>query len=153
MLRSITTPTFTVGEMIMIFVDTGAWIALSDTSDQYHMEAVEIYTVLKHRRERFLTTDYVIDETVTRLRYDASHQIAVRFLDLIHLSEKTGILQVIHIDKMLFEKAISIFRQYDSVVLSFTDCVSFAVCQIYKIYEAFAFDQHFTMMDTSLCSK
>ncbi len=51
----------------MIFVDTGAWIALTDVSDQYHLEAVSIYTQLKQRKARFLTTDYVIDETVTRL--------------------------------------------------------------------------------------
>ena len=31
----------------MIFVDTGAWIALSDQRDQYHGDAVAIYTQLK----------------------------------------------------------------------------------------------------------
>ena len=57
----------------MIFVDTGAWIALSDRRDQYHNDAVAIYTRLKRQKERLLTTDYLIDETVTRLRYDLGH--------------------------------------------------------------------------------
>jgi len=135
----------------MIFVDTGAWIALTDTSDQYHSEAIRIYAELKKQKEQFLTTDYVIDECVTRLRYDAGHRIAVRFLDLLTHSEHTGILRVIHIDKALFQKAISIFRQYDSSNLSLTDCVSFVVCSMYEIHKAFAFDQHFTMMGISLC--
>lgn len=134
----------------MIFIDTGAWIALTDKSDQYHREAEQIYYQLKNKRERFVTTDYIIDETVTRLRYDTNHQIAVKFLDLINISEKTGTLRVTYVDEILFQKAVSIFRQYDSAVLSFTDCVSFATCKMYKIHEAFAFDQHFTMLGISL---
>lgn len=57
----------------MIFVDTGAWIALTDRSDRHHAEAVAIYKSLRQGRERFVTTDYVIDETVTRLRHDTTH--------------------------------------------------------------------------------
>ncbi len=137
----------------MIFVDTGAWIALTDVSDQYHLEAVSIYTQLKQRKARFLTTDYVIDETVTRLRYDAGHHIAIKFLDLIALSQSNSILRVIHIDRRLFQNAISIFRRYDSAILSFTDCVSFVVCKAYEIDEAFAFDGHFPMMGVTLSTK
>jgi predicted nucleic acid-binding protein len=48
----------------MIFVDTGAWIAFSDRKDQYHAKATNIYAKLKQAQERFLTTDYVTDETV-----------------------------------------------------------------------------------------
>jgi len=130
----------------MIFVDTGAWIALSDRNDQHHDDAVATYTRLKRRKERLLTTDYVIDETLTRLRYDLGHYSAVKFLDLIERTEETGVLTIIRIDEVLFQKAKTLFRRYDSAILSFTDCTSFAVCQMYKVSEAFAFDQHFLMM-------
>ncbi|MGK5095540.1 PIN domain-containing protein [Deltaproteobacteria bacterium TL4] len=135
----------------MIFVDTGAWIALIDTSDQYHREAVSIYTCLKKQQARFLTTDYVVDETITRVRYDASHHLALQCLDLLTLSKDTGILRMIHTDEVIFNEAVSTFRKYDSAVLSFTDCVSFAVCKRYEINQTFAFDQHFLMMGISLC--
>ncbi|MBI1923125.1 type II toxin-antitoxin system VapC family toxin [Candidatus Poribacteria bacterium] len=134
----------------MIFVDTGAWIALSDRRDQHHADAIAIYTRLKQRKERLLTTDYLIDETVTRLRYDLSHSAAVKFLDFIERTEKTGVLTVVRIDETLFQEAKTLFRQYDSAKLSFTDCTSVAVCQVYKISESFAFDQHFTMMGITL---
>ena len=137
----------------MIFIDTGAWIALSDRKDQYHHNAVAIYTKLKQEKERLLTTDYIINETVTRLRYDLNHSVAVRFLDSMERVEKADVLRMICIDEPLFDDAISIFRTYDTAVLSFTDCISFAVCRKYKIDLAFAFDQHFIMMGIALCVK
>ena len=33
----------------MIFVDTGAWIAISNPRDQHHREAMAIYNDLRHR--------------------------------------------------------------------------------------------------------
>ena len=119
----------------MIFVDSGAWIALTNQRDQNHTDAVTIYADLRRQRARFLTTDYVLDETITRLRYDVSHSVAVQFLDFIERAEKIDGLTVTEIDKILFQEAKRLFRQYDSAKLSFTDCTSFAVCQKHKISE------------------
>ena len=130
----------------MIFVDSGAWIAFFDPTDQYHNDAVVIYNDLTQEKMRLLTTDYVIDETITRLRYDVSHSVAVQFLDFIERVRKTGVLTIAEIDRTLFEEAKRLFRQYDSAKLSFTDCTSFAVCQKHSISETYAFDEHFAMM-------
>lgn len=136
----------------MIFVDTGAWIALTDASDQYHQKALLIYAELKKSRPGFLTSDYVMDETITRLRYDADHPTALRCIDLLLKAEASGALRIIYTDKATFGQALAIFRQYDTAKLSLTDCVSFAVCKSHRIYRAFSFDQHFAMMGLSLCS-
>ena len=134
----------------MIFVDTGAWIAILNPNDQYHREAVAIYRYFQQQKTRFLTTDYVIDETVTRLRYDTNHSIAVMFLERIELLVETGVLTLVEIDNRIFREAIALFRQYDSARLSFTDCTSFVVCRENNILEAFAFDQHFPIMGIDL---
>ena len=134
----------------MIFVDSGAWIALLDQRDQYHSDAVAIYNDLMQQDAQFLTTDYVIDETVTRLRYDFSHSGAVEFFDFIESIKNRGILTAVEIDRALFQDAEQLFRQYNTARLSFTDCTSFAVCQQHNISEAFAFDQHFPMMGITL---
>ena len=136
----------------MIFVDSGAWIALSYPRDQHHDNAVVIFNNLVQQNAQFLTTDYVIDETATRLRYDFSHSGAVEFFDFIESTKDTGILTVVEIDSSLFQEAEQLFRQYDTAKLSFTDCTSFAVCQQHDISEAFAFDQHFPMMRITLRS-
>ncbi|NUO79253.1 type II toxin-antitoxin system VapC family toxin [candidate division KSB1 bacterium] len=136
----------------MTFVDTGAWIALSDRKDQNHGAALGVYGRLKQQRERLVTTDYVVDETITRFRYDLSHSAASQFIDLIEQVERTGVLNLIGIGGSLWQEAKAIFRQYDIVVLSFTDCTSFAVCQKHKISQVFAYDQHFAMMGLTLLS-
>ena len=92
----------------MIFVDTGAWIAVTDTSDQYHLQAVKMYALLKKQREQFVTTDYVIDETVTRLRYDAGHPSALRYLDLLAQAQEKG-YELSIIPKPFFIKPLPFF--------------------------------------------
>ncbi len=138
----------------MIFVDSGAWIALSNRRDQHHDDAVVIYTTLKQQKVQLLTTDYVIDETVTRLRYDWNHSGAVQFLNFIDRTKKATeeviALTVAEIDSVLFQEAEQLFRQYNTARLSFTDCTSFVVCQQHNISEAFAFDQHFPMVGITL---
>ena len=50
----------------MIFVDTGAWFASVMPSDREHQAAVQW---LSQNIQPFITTDYVIDETLTLLSY------------------------------------------------------------------------------------
>jgi len=133
-----------------IFVDTGAWIALTDRSDQYYQRAIEAYSRLKKEHVQFITTDFVIDETVTRLRYDSNYQIALRCLEILVKAEQQGILQILYVDRTIFAEASSLFRQYDTATLSFTDCVSFAICEMHKLQRVFGFDRHFTMRGISL---
>jgi predicted nucleic acid-binding protein len=49
----------------MIFVDTGAWYASLVPTDRDHATAVQ-WLVTNH--SPLLTTDYIIDETLTLLR-------------------------------------------------------------------------------------
>ena len=134
----------------MTFVDSGAWIALYNLQDQHHAEAFAIFNSLKQQNVRLFTTDYVIDETATRLRYDAGHRAAVEFLDAIEGAEEENTVKVVAIDEGFFEQAKRLFRQYSSEKLSFTDCTSFVVCQTYGISAAFAFDRHFPIMGITL---
>ena len=96
----------------MIFVDSGAWIALLNRRDQHHDDAVVILNNLGRQNVQLLTTDYVIDETVTWLRYRVSHPVAVQFFDLIGSSRATGVLTLVAIDRFLFQEAERLFRQY-----------------------------------------
>ena len=129
-----------------IFVDAGAWIARSNPRDQHHDTAVAMYTHLVQQRIPLLTTDYVVDEAVTRLRYDTTHARAVAFLDFLKDVVKRDVVTFKRIGPKRFEKAETLFRRYRTARLSFTDCTSFVVCEEYQVSEVFGFDQHFEIL-------
>ena len=67
-----------------IFIDTGGFIALIYKQDPKHEIAVYYYSMVVETY-RLFTTNMIISETYTWLRYHTSHLIAVKFLDLIYI--------------------------------------------------------------------
>lgn len=122
-----------------LFVDTGAWFALADKSDQLHNHAIEIYPALL-RNYQLLTTNLVIAETYILIRRAIGHQPAITFLENIAASPR---LMKIYSDSVLEEAAEAILRKYQDQDFSYTDAVSFAVMKHLGIKKAFSFDQHF----------
>ena len=123
-----------------LFVDTGAWFALADKSDQYHIKAVKIYPELLSSYNNLKTTNLVIAETYTLIRRALGHQAAITFLENIAASPR--VIKV-YSDNRLEEKAEKMLRKYQDQNFSYTDAVSFAVMKQYVIQKAFSFDQHF----------
>ena len=133
----------------MTFVDTGAWIALLNQKDENHGDAVAIYSNLRKHRNPLLTTDYVINETVTRLRPIPSK--AFQFLDFIGRAEKTDVLTVAIVSRFIFEESKRLFRTYNGI-FSLTECTSLEFCRQHGILEVFAFNQNFTKMKLVLAT-
>jgi len=123
-----------------LFVDTGAWYALADSSDQHHNEAVEIYPKLLSSYHPLKTTNLIIAETYILIRRGIGYQASIAFLENISSSPR---VVKIYSDSILEEAAESILRQYQDQDFSYTDAVSFAVMKQYGITEAFCFDKHF----------
>jgi len=46
-----------------IFVDTGAWLALTDDEDSYHAAALSTHTQLERQRSIWVTTNLVLAES------------------------------------------------------------------------------------------
>jgi len=123
-----------------LFVDTGAWYALADSSDQYHDEAVKIYPKLLGNYHPLKTTNLIVAETHILIRRCIGYQAAIAFLENIASSPR---VVKIYSDSMLEERAESILRQYQDQNFSYIDAVSFVVMKQYGITEAFSFDKHF----------
>lgn len=141
-----------VGRGSPIFVDAGAWIAYTNPKDRHHDTALALYAELRQMNVQLVTTDYIIDETVTRLRYDVHHEMAVRFLDFINDILAREELKLVRISQEIFDDAERFFRQHNTPRLSFTDCASFVVCKDEEITTAFGFDRHFQAMKLNLLS-
>lgn len=123
-----------------LFVDTSAWLALNDKNDQYHNRAVAKISDIKKFRIELFTSEYVIDESITLIRYRISHQAAVTFGDSLLKSSIVSIIDVTQEDRL---KAWEVFKRYGDKELSFTDCTSFVLMRNLKIHKAFTFDEHF----------
>lgn len=127
-----------------IFIDTGAFMALEDKSDQYHEAAIQFREqVLRKKWYGLITTSYVLDETLTLIRFRLSIKASIDFSKKIR---KSKVVKIVQVSREIEEKAWDIFERYDDKDFSFTDCVSFVVMREMGIKETFAFDEHFNQM-------
>lgn len=126
----------------MIFVDTSAWYALSSTRDVNHQDAIRTLSSL---RERLVTSDYVVDETLTLLKSRGEKLHALKFGAKVI---DGAFAQIITVDTHDFNSAWGVFKRYNDKGWSFTDCTSFVVMQQLGIQRAFAFDDHFKQFGT-----
>lgn len=122
-----------------VFIDTGAFIALSYQADQYHSLAVEALHTLN--RYPFITTDHIVGETFTWLRYKVGFETALAFLRQIDMTSLEGQLRVVHADQDLLWATREILKKFTDQTLSFADGLSLALLEADKsITDVFAFD-------------
>ncbi|MDZ7289385.1 MAG: PIN domain-containing protein [candidate division KSB1 bacterium] len=123
-----------------IFVDTGAWKALYDKDDPFHKIAKNTLNNFKRKRSHLITSNFILDETITLLRIRVSHESAVEFGEALRASR---VITIIHVDEAIENEAWAIFKKYDDKAFSFTDCTSFSIMKRLAIERAFALDDHF----------
>lgn len=123
-----------------LFVDASGWIALFSAADKYHAAASLAFRSLQTTPRRLVTSDYVLDETLTYLRLTFDHPTAVRFGRWVSAA---AYVETIWIDDALWQDAWRMFQSYADKRWSFTDCTSFVLMRQHGLYHAFAFDRHF----------
>jgi predicted nucleic acid-binding protein len=124
-----------------IFADTSGFVALGNEDDSFHIQASKILSSLYPFK--FITTNYVIAETITRLLFDTHHKNAVAFGEMLFSSKN---IEIVYVDEDTEAKAWSLFKKYSDKEFSFVDCTSFVVMQNRYIKSAFSCDKHFEQM-------
>ena len=125
----------------MIFVDTSAWYALEVEDDSNHSPATRFLELLKRGRYgSLLTTDYVLDETLTLLLLRRGSAAALSFLDKVNRSKS---IRIIWIDSSLFWKTIEFMKERTDKRWSFTDFTSLLIMKQTNVTNAFTFDENF----------
>lgn len=129
-----------------LFLDTWGWLVLADAKDPAHADAVAA------RRGRvgpgrLITTDYVLDETLTRLFSRCGFAVARQFSDALLAAEPAGLLQIERITPERFALAYQWRARYrDKPGISFTDLTSFVVMKELGIHDVLTGDAHFTQV-------
>lgn len=131
--------------MELIFVDTSAFVALYNRLDQFHNLAVEKLEVLRTRPHTLVISNYIVDETLTKLLASAGFAAAFRFG--VRVFEKKSGLQIQNIDFGTEIEAWDVFKKFNKdKKWSFTDCTSFVLMKGLGIKTIFTFDENFRQM-------
>ncbi len=119
------------------FADTGYWLALINSDDEYYVRARALAARL---HGPLVTTEAVILEVG-----DALSRLRWRDLGAALLADlrRDPRLEIIPVTSELVERAIQLYASRLDKEWGLTDCVSFVVMQERGIVEALAADQHF----------
>jgi predicted nucleic acid-binding protein len=126
--------------MNAVFVDTGGWVACADRSDPAHAACTAVRDATLEAGRILITTDYVVDETLTLIRFRLGLAAANAWWQQI---DGSGRLRWERVESDRFEQARQLFCQYRDKDLSFTDCTSFAVMRELKMTMVITTDGHF----------
>lgn len=124
----------------LVFVDSGAWIALALTRDPLHARARTTWDELDQQGVKARTSIPVVLETFTFLERNVSREIALTWKDRLTQIARFKLLECTARD---VEASWAWFRRRDLHKLSAVDATSFTLMRRKKIHAAFTFDQHF----------
>lgn len=121
-----------------LLADTGALLAYLLKNDQHHRDAFNF--VRQHADARYVLTDLILSELVTRLRARAgAAQAAAAARNLLESRR----YNVLFVDAPLLRSGLARLEQFHDKPLSLQDCVSFEVIDRLGLDGAFAFDRDF----------
>lgn len=121
-----------------LLADTGALLAFSLKNDRHHDAAVRF--LRRHPSTRFVLTELILGELVTRLRARAAADKAVAVGRSVLESRRFALTFA---DADLLQGALARMAQYADKQLSLTDCASFELIDRLGLDGAFAFDRDF----------
>lgn len=126
--------------MKALLVDTAGWMACADGSDPAHGKACSARDAALGAGRLLVTTDYVLDETLTLVRMRLGIAAAETWWAQIEGSSR---VRRETIDALRAEKARALFFRQRDKDYSFTDCTSFVVMRELRLKQALTTDRHF----------
>lgn len=133
-----------------IFVDSFAWIAVINKSDNYHEISLRILEELLNKQAKLITTNYVVVETINALSKVEFRKTVINFIDKLG---KSPSVQIVKITDEIYNNAWTLYQQRMDKGWGITDCTSFEVMQMFNIRKALTGDKHFEQAGYSLIVK
>jgi predicted nucleic acid-binding protein len=133
-----------------VFVDSFAWIAATNKTDNYHEIVLKTLEHLLTKGTRFVTTNFVIVETINALSKVEFRKTVVEFVDKL---QKSPSVEIVKITDEIYDRAWELYKQRKDKNWGITDCTSFEVMRIFNIKKAFTNDKHFEQAGYSVVLK
>jgi predicted nucleic acid-binding protein len=126
-----------------LFVDTAGWMACADAADPSHAPACQARDAALEQGTLLVTTDYVVDETLTLIRTRLGLPAAKAWLAQVEGSTR---VRWEWVGMVRAERARKAFFRFRDKSYSFTDCTSLVVMQELRLKQALTTDRHFRQM-------
>ena len=123
---------------MMIFIDTSALYALMDADDRNHERARDAWAQWLDQPIQFLTSNYVLLESLALIQHQLSIQAARQFDE-----ELMPVLRVHWIDAELHATALKMVLAIGQRDLSLVDCTNIELMRRLGHRTIFAFDRHY----------
>lgn len=134
----------------LVYADTGAFIALVWSRDRAHSAVSRHLALLVASGDRLVTSEPVVAETVTRLRYDAGLPAALAFRDVVQRAVAQNLLTIRESGDDLRRSAFGVLAQYADLRLSYTDAVGAVIAREQRVDAVFGLDNDFRVMGLTL---
>jgi len=111
------------------------------TNDKYHDAATATFQAISRRELPFrlqYTSNYVVDEAVTLILYQAGPRLGV---DTLHRIRASPSLRVLHVTPEVEAEADRVFGRFALSRVSYTDCTTKVLMDRESIGVAFSFDR------------
>lgn len=122
-----------------VVVDTSAFLALLDASEQNHGPAARIWRQLIEQDALPFCTSFVLVETAALVQ----NRLGLNQLRAFH-ENVFPFLRVLWVDAALYNAGMTALLTANRRRLSLVDCVTFAAMRQTGLNTAFAFDVHFS---------
>lgn len=136
-----------------LFIDTSAWLAFLLTGEAHHQAVSRLITKHLNKSDRLVTSDYVLDETYTRLITRQSLYTALQLKNKTELAVRSHSLLILFTDETIFHKAWDVFKKYADHKLSFTDATIAVYYQDLKLDTIVTLDQGFAKIGLKTAPK
>jgi predicted nucleic acid-binding protein len=133
-----------------VFVDSFAWIAAINKTDNYNEIVLKTLESLLKQKAKLITTNYVVIETINALSRVEFRKAVVEFVDKL---QKSPSVEIVKITDEIYNSAWELYKQRRDKNWGITDCTSFEVMRILGIKKAFTTDKHFEQAGYSVVLK
>jgi len=126
---------------LKLFVDTWGWLVLEDRKDPRHSAAAQSYKERSKTGGQVITSNFVLDETMTLLFQRRPFEEAWKFSNSLL---RSPLITVESVSDTRFRETLAWRRRFsDKPDISFTDLSSMVIMQELKITEVLTADRHF----------
>ena len=128
-----------------VFIDSNIFIAELNKDDSLHNRAKAVFRNIENQNLSAVTSNFIINEVITVLSQRINKTTAITFANFIYDSDTA--IDIMTINRNIEIKAIEYLKNLKSKNISFCDCATLAVLDLFSIDNLATFDRDFKLKD------